>query len=147
MRVTAVAKFYSMPKSTVSTIVRRLRAQNSNSVIEKRGRKPKLNARSLRILRKYILHGRFLPLYAITAQINEYTDFNVSVYTVRRYVHKLEFESFVAVPKPFLSAKNIVARVSWANTLASWSKMQWDRAVYTDEASFAVRPLKKHIRV
>ena len=81
-----IAKFYKMPKSTVSTIVRRLSIPSRERNVAKPGRRGKLTERGTRLLKKYVLQNCFEPLYVITRQFNETHKLHLSVSTIRRYM-------------------------------------------------------------
>ena len=115
MKVTAVAHYYCMPKSTVSNILRRQKLGPGEVASKKRGRKTKFTARSFRLLVHYVQKLRFYPLHVILSQFRLYTGVSVSISTARRYLRKLKFGSYVAVQKLFISSKNIVARMEFAN--------------------------------
>ena len=89
----------------------------------------------------------FDPLYVIAAKFNATTKLHFSERTVRRYIRKLNFQSRIAIQKPFLSKKNMSARVVWGRTHKEWTLEQWANVVFTDESCFTLRPLKNLLRV
>ncbi len=108
VRVTAIAKHYKMSKSTVSYIIKRLRI---NTVTKKMGRPRKLTERGMRLLKKYVTESYFESLHVLTARFNAHTKLHRSIWTVRRYIKRMDMGSYIAVQKPFLSKKNISARI------------------------------------
>lgn len=62
-------------------------------------------------------------------------------------MQKLKMKSYVAVEKPFVSKKNIAARIQWALNHKDWTQDQWSNVMFTDESSFCVRPNKNKVRV
>lgn len=141
-----IAEYYGIKKSTVSNILRRIR-QNHNAITKKRGRKRKLSDRGMRLFQRYMFEGCFDPLFVIVGRFNQTTSLQISVGTARRYVKLLNLQSYVAVQKPFLSKKNIAARIIWARTHEHWTQKQWANVMFTDESSFTVRPKKNRMHV
>ena len=89
----------------------------------------------------------FKPLHTIVACFNAYTGLNLSERSGRRYMKLLKMSSCIAVQKPFLSKKNIDARILWARTHKNWSLNQWGKVAFTDESCFTVRPTRNRLRV
>ena len=56
-------------------------------------------------------------------------------------------DCYIAVQKPFLSKKNIAARILWRRTHASWTMKQWATVAFTDESYFTVHPVKNLLHV
>lgn len=144
---TAVANHFCMNRSTVYSILHRYKQQGTLSPTETRGRKKKLDERSMRRLMKYAKSNRFKPLHTITAEFNSNNDYNLCSRSVRRYLRREGINNYVAVSKPHLSMKNIRARVEWANLHLHWDDAQWDKVVFSDESSFTVKPVTSHDRV
>ena len=147
VRVKDIAEYCCMKQPTVSNIFRRLRTINMKPVQKKMGRKPKLSERGMRLLRRYILDNKFEPLYTIAARFNDSIGLNLLARTVRRYMRKLKMNWYIAVQKPYLSTKNIAARILWARTHEEWTHTRWSNVLFTDESSFTVRPVKNRLRV
>ena len=135
-----IVAYYGMPQSTVSNIIRRGRDNNDASSIEKRGRKRKLSTRSIRALLKYARKNRFKSATEIASEFIESTGLTVSTKTVRRYLHGNGVNNYVAISKPHLSKKNLRARMRWAKKHTQWSNEEWNRTIFSDESSFALRP-------
>ena len=76
VRVTAIARYYKMSKSTVSNIIKRLRI---NNVKKKMGRPWKLIERGMRLLKKYVTESCFESLHAITARFNAHSKLHRSI--------------------------------------------------------------------
>ncbi len=89
----------------------------------------------------------FDPLYVIAGKFNATTKLHLSESTVRRYIRKLNFQSRIAIQKPFPSKKNMSARVVWGRTHKDWTLEQWANVMFTDESCFTVRPVKNRLRV
>ena len=71
----------------------------------------------------------------------------MSVATMRRYMHASNIRNYVAVSKPFLSKRNILARVEWAKLHRTFDANRWDTVAFSDESSFTVRPTTLRKRV
>ena len=100
-----IALLYSMSRSTVNSIVSRMKKTYTRIGFKKMGRRRKLSDRGMRPLQRYILEHCFEPLYVITGRFNEATNLDLSVITIRRYIRKMHVSSYIAIQKPFLSKK------------------------------------------
>ena len=77
-----IARFYVMPRSTVSSIV--TRKQVNDSAVEKRGRKSKLSQRCIRRLIRCISSNRFKPLFVVASEFRTTSNEKLSVRSIRR---------------------------------------------------------------
>ncbi len=110
-----IAKYYKVHQSTISKIIRHQKLA-STIVKKKMGRPRKLSERGMLVFKKYILSNCFESLYVIAARFNATSGLELSESTAKRYMKKLHLHSFAAIQKPFLSTKNISARITWAHT-------------------------------
>ena len=62
-------------------------------------------------------------------------------------MHASNIRNYVAVSKPFLSKRNILARVEWAKLHRTFDANRWDTVAFSDESSFTVRPTTLRKRV
>ncbi len=134
-----------MPRSTASGIIGRLK--KTSKTVKVQGRPLKLSECGKSAFKNFVLENCFQPLHTIVARFNKYTGLNLSEGSGRRYIKLLEMDCYVAVQKPFLSKKNIDARIPWARTHQDWTLDQWGQVAFTDESSFTVRPTKNRLRV
>jgi len=146
-KISAVARVYGMPRSTVSNVVRRNLPHLPVIVPKAVPKTPKLRAADLLKLEEVILKHRFLPSAKIAAHFFLKTYINLSPRTLRWYINKLGYNSYSAAQKPYLRPQNIVKRLAWAELYEKNTEDDWRRVIYSDESSFAVRPMKNNIRV
>lgn len=146
-KVGNVARVYGLPPSTVSNIISRRSQKPSEELTNARGNRPKLNAAGLLKLESVVKNNRFLPSHKLAANFYLQTYIEIAPRTVRRYISKLGFYSCSAAQKPFLRDANIAKRLVWADKHESYGEEDWKKVIYSDESSFAVRPIKNNIRV
>ena len=101
----------------------------------------------MRIFQQYVIQDCFKSLHTILALFYESTGVNLRLRTGKRYILSLKMYCFVAVQKPYLSTKNIAARVLWARTHQNWKHEEWKNVMFTDELCFSVRPMKNKLHV
>ena len=104
VRVSDIAAYYGMPRSTVSNIIRR-KSKSSTKVIRKPGPKRNLSDRSMRLFQRYVIQNCFKSLHTILALFYESTGVNLGLCNGKRYIRSLKIYCFVAVQKPYLSTK------------------------------------------
>ena len=80
-----MARFYSMPRFTVANIMCLYCIHGTIKLSQRRGHKPKLSTRGMRLLLKYARAHRFDPLYVITANYRHHAGVQLSINTVRRF--------------------------------------------------------------
>ncbi len=148
VRPSAIAKYYNMPKSTVSNIIRRYESRFGDTALQQKrqGRPQKLDSEGLCRFEQIMVAHRFLPLRSITAIFNASGTVSLSARSVRRYSKLIGFRNSSAVRKPFIREANLMKRTEWAVRHHNWDMTQWSRVVFTDESSFEVRPLKRNMR-
>ena len=108
----AIARYYRMPRPTVSNIVKRWGARFGSGCSSRPriGRPHKLGEANLRRLEIILVQKRFLPLLSITAIFNASGSVLVCARSVRRYAKLIGFRNRAAVRKPFIREANLVKR-------------------------------------
>ena len=124
LRVKDIADYCSMPRSTVSNIVRWYNNEKHLHEMKKRGRKFKLPPCALRMFRNYVVSNCFDPLFVIVRKFAYDTGIKLSVSTGRRYIKKLRMSSHIAVQKPFKTLRHLLARLKWARMQEGWTAEQ-----------------------
>ena len=78
---------------------------------------------------------------------NQIAPTKVSISAIRPTMKANGMQNYTAASKPYLSPKNMKARFEWTTVQENWDEDQWDRVVFNDESSFAMRrtSLKKKI--
>ena len=100
------ALHYSMSRSTVNSIVSRMKKNYSRIGSKKMGRRRKPSDRGMRLLQRYILGHCFEALYVTTGRFKEATNLDLSVTTVCCYIRKMHMSSYIAIQNRFYR-KNI----------------------------------------
>ena len=134
-------------RTTLSAIAKRCNGKKSFKRVETRGRKYCVNEGSLCLLKSYVRKICFQAHYAVTTKSVENTGITVSVSTLRKCLHRLKLNSYMAVLKPFLKPQHIKARLEWARSYSKWDHSKWSQASFSDESSFVVCSSKKGMQV
>jgi transposase len=121
--------------STVTRTINRYETTGSVTPKKRLGPSPILKDRDLRVLERIVKKNRNATLQAITNEFNQGYEIKVSKHTIRRRLHDLGLKACVAVSKPLLSKKNIVARLSWAKDHKK-KATNWKHVVWSDESKF-----------
>ena len=90
--VTTFAKYYNMPKSTLSNIVRCLESRAEGWVPRKRRRREKLNLDSQRQMKAFIIANVFIPLQKMAVILNARGTISRSIIRSRRYLKIIGFK-------------------------------------------------------
>ncbi len=81
--------------STVHNIIKRFKESGGISVRKGQGRKPKLNNRDLRSLRRHCIKNRHSSISDITTWAQDYFGKPLSSTTIRSYIHKCQLNCMV----------------------------------------------------
>ncbi len=147
MKQADIARRLKLHRATVSAIIKRYNRKKTIKWVETRGRKYCLIKRSLRLLKSYVCKSCFQTLHLITAKFVENIGINDSVSILRRCLHQLKLNSYMAVPKPFLKPRHIKARIKCARSYSKWHDCKWSQVAFSDESSFAVCSSNKRMRL
>ncbi len=90
--------------STVHNIIKRFKESGGISVRKGQGRKPKLNNRDLRSLRRHCIKNRHSSISDITTWAQDYFGKPLSSTTIRSYIHKCQLKLYCAKRKPYVNS-------------------------------------------
>ncbi len=100
--------------STVHNIIKRFKESGGISVRKGQGRKPKLNNRDLRSLRRHCIKNRYSSISDITTWAQDYFGKPLSSTTIRSYIHKCQLKLYCAKRKPYVNSIQKRRRLLWA---------------------------------
>ncbi len=124
--------------STVHNIIKRFKESGGISVRKGQGRKPKLNNRDLRSLRRHCIKNRHSSISDITTWAQDYFGKPLSSTTIRSYIHKCQLKLYCAKRKPYVNSVQKRRRLLWARRHLGWTITQWKRVLWSDESVFQV---------
>ncbi len=124
--------------STVHNIIKRFKESGGISVRKGQGRKPKLNNRDLRSLRRHCIKNRHSSISDITTWAQDYFGKPLSSTTIRSYIHKCQLKLYCAKRKPYVNSVQKHRRLLWARRHLGWTITQWKRVLWSDESVFQV---------
>ncbi len=121
--------------STVHNIIKRFKESGGISVRKGQGRKPKLNNRDLRSLRRHCIKNRHSSISDITTWAQDYFGKPLSSTTIRSYIHKCQLKLYCAKRKPYVNSVQKRRRLLWARRHLGWTITQWKRVLWSDESA------------
>lgn len=133
-----IAKALKVSSSTVHNIIKRFRETGKISVRKGQGRRPLLDARDLRALRRHCITHRHDSVIDITKWAQEYFKKPLSVNTVRRAIHRCHLKLYHAKRKPLLSMIQKRRHVLWAKAHLKWTVAKWQSVLWSDESKFDI---------
>ncbi|GFX00502.1 hypothetical protein TNCV_2091521 [Trichonephila clavipes] len=87
-------------RGTVSKVMDALTQRDkTSSAKQNRGRKEKLIKRDRHLLKRIVMSKKSMTAAKLTAELNHRADFPVSIFTVRRSLHKQSIYGTAAIPK------------------------------------------------
>ncbi len=89
--------------STVHNIIKRFKESGGISVRKGQGRKPKLNNRDLRSLRRHCIKNPHSSISDITTWAQDYFGKPLSSTTIRSYIHKCQLKLYCTKGSPMLT--------------------------------------------
>ncbi len=111
-----IAKALQISSSTVHNIIKRFRETGEISVRKGQGRRPLLDARGLRALRRHCITHQHDSAIDITKWAQEYFQKPLSVNTIRRAICRCQLKLYHAKRKPYVNMVQKRRRVLWAKT-------------------------------
>ena len=116
-----IAKTLKISSSTVHNIIKRFGESGEIFVRKGQGRKPILDARDLRALRRQCIKNRHDSVSEITAWAQDHFQKSLSVNTVRRAFHKCKLKLYHA-KKPYLNTIQKRCRLLWTKAHLKWTE-------------------------
>ena len=133
-----IARNLGISSSTVHNIIKRFRESGEITACKRQGRKPTLNARDLRSLRRHCIKNRHQCVKDITTWAQEHFRKPLSVNTVRRYICKCNLKLYYAKQKPFINNTQKRRRLLWARAHLRWTDAKWESVLWSDESTFQI---------
>ncbi len=125
--------------STVHNIIKRFKESGGISVRKGQGRKPKLNNRDLRSLRRHCIKNLHSSISDITTWAQDYFGKPLSSTTIRSYIHKCQLKLYCAKRKPYVNSVQKRRRLLWARRHLGWTiTHSGERVLWSDESVFQV---------
>ena len=133
-----IARNLGSSSSTVHNIIKRFRESGEITACKRQGRKPTLNARDLRSLRRHCIKKRHQCVKDITTWAQEHFRKPLSVNTVLRYIRKCNLKLYYAKQKPFINNTQKRRRLLWARAHLRWTDAKWKSVLWSDESTFQI---------
>ncbi len=137
-KIGKIGRDLDISPSTVHNIIKRFKESGGISVRKGQGRKPKLNNRDLRSLRRHCIKNRHSSISDITTWAQDYFAKPLSSTTIRSYIHKCQLKLYCAKRKPYVNSVQKRRRLLWARRHLGWTITQWKRVLWSDESVFQV---------
>ncbi len=102
------------------------------------GRRPLLDARGLRALRRHCSTHRHNSVIDITKWAQEYFQKPLSVNTIRRAICRCRLKLYHAKRKPYVNMVQKRRHVLWAKAHLKWTISKWKRVLWSDESKFDI---------
>ncbi len=115
------AKALQISPSTMHNIMNRFRETGEISVRKGQGRRPLLDARGLRALRRHCITHRHDSVIDITKWAQEYFQKPLSVNTIRRAICRCQLKLYHAKRKPYVNMVQKRRCVLWAKDHLKWT--------------------------
>ncbi len=133
-----IAKALQISSSTVHNIIKRFRETGEISVRKGQGRRPLLDARGLRALRRHCITHRHDSVIDITKWAQEYFQKPLSVNTIRRAICRCQLKLYHVKRKAYVNMVQKPRRVLWAKARLKWTVSNWKSVLWSDESKFDI---------
>ncbi len=127
-----IAKALQMSSSTVHNIIKRFRETGEISVRKGQGRRPLLDARGLRALRRHCITHRHDSVIDITKCAQEYFQKPLSVNTICCAIYRCQLNLYHAKRKPYVNMVHKRRRVLMAKAHLKWTISKWKSVLWSD---------------
>lgn len=132
-----ISEALKIPKSTVHDIISTYKNHGITKPPPRNGKPSTLTERDDRHLIRILNNNRRTNIRELCENFITSTSTNLSIITLKRYLHKIGFFGRVGVKKPFINAANRMKRLAWAKRRKNW-KEEWEKIIWSDESSFEV---------
>ncbi len=126
------------PAPLVTNIIKRFRETGEISVRKGQGRRPLLDARGLRALRRHCITHRHDSVIDINKWAQEYFQKPLSVNTIRRAICRCQLKLYHAKRKPYVNMVKKHRRVLWTKAHLKWTVSKWKSVLWSDESKFDI---------
>ncbi len=133
-----IAKALQISSSTVHNIIKRFRETGEIFVCKGQGRRPLLDARGLRALRRHCITHRHDSVIDITKWAQEYFQKPLLVNTIRRAICRCQPKLYHAKRKAYVNMVQKCRRVLWAKAYLKWTVSKWKSVLWSDESRFDI---------
>ncbi len=133
-----IAKALQISSYTVHNIIKRFRETGEISVCKGQGRRPLLEARGPRALRRHCITHRHDSIIDITKWAQEYFQKPLWVNTIRRAICRCQLKLYHAKRKPYVNMIQKRHRVLWAKAHLKWTVSKWKSVLWSDESKFDI---------
>ncbi len=130
-----IAKALQISSSTVHNIIKRFR---ETSVRKGQGRRPLLDARGLRTLRRHCITHWHDSVIDITKWAQEYFQKPLSGNTIRHAICRCQLKLYHAKRKPYVNMVQKLRCVLWAKAHLKWTVSKWKSVLWSDESKFDI---------
>ncbi len=132
-----IAKALQISQSTVHNIIKRFRETVEISVRKGQGRRPLLDTRGLRALRRHCITHRHDSVIEITKWAQEYFQKPVGN-TIRSAICRCQLKLYHAKRKPYVKMVQKRCHVLWAKAHLKWPFSKWKSVLWSDESKFDI---------
>ncbi len=133
-----ITKALQISSSTVHNIIKRFRETGEISVRKGQGRRPLLDARGLRALRRHCISHLHYLVIDITKWAQEYFQKPLSVNTIRRAICRCQLKLYHAKRKLYVNMVQKRSRILWAKAHLKWTVSKWKSVLWSDESKFDI---------
>ncbi len=133
-----IAKALQISSSTVHNIIKRFRETGEISVRKGQGRRPLLDARCLRALKRHCITHRHDSVIDITKWTLEYFQKPLLVNIIHRAICRCQLKLYLAKRKPCVNAVQKRRHVLWVKAHLKWTISKWKSVLWSDESKFDI---------
>lgn len=142
----SISATVGISKSTVQTIIKRIKNTGSPIPKPRPGRPKKVNERDLRRIEAITRKDPFASYNKIISELKVH-QIDICRATLISYLKELGFGSYFSAHKPKLTEAHRKKRLRWAKERVNWTPEDWKRVVWSDESRFEVEGYQGGARV
>lgn len=129
-----IAKRLNRSPNCIRKLLKKYNATGTSSRKFGSGRKRKTSSQDDRQIIRLLQKNRFITSKSILKEL----PLNISHSTIKNRLKEVGFYGRVAVKKPFISERNIAARLKWAKLHLNWTAEKWKTVLWSDETSITL---------
>jgi len=142
-----IAKEYNLSRQTIYYQINKHKNLNQITNVRRTGRNRKTNADADRLIVRQFKKNPLITPKAVALEWNTTSPNPISERTIRRRLIEADIKSYIAKPIPFITPKNKLKRLEFAQRYILKPVSFWRNVLWTDESTFEFHSSKKKVLV
>lgn len=138
-----LSRLYKVPRQTIYYQINKHKKMNSTNNVARSGRPRKTTPREDRLILGKVKENPLITPKSLAITMNEEYNVSVSRKTIERRLKETNYVTYVVKNVPYISAKNKLKRLAFAQQFVNKPQSFWEQVLWTDESTFEYNGSKR----